>query len=248
MPKVRKRPDSTVLFWRMQWEVGRDPGIGMTIREYNKADCKALMLLTNFIANPTPTGLAKGKGDIRVGYTDDLKLIRPHWQLFQPKPFALEDLEHVNKSAYFDYQREKVFVRTHPQFKVINNRNITRRTIAPKPNKIILLESERCPDCLNRNLERYNMSSHDVVDLVFSRRGVRSSVTRYVSWRYRCRRCLKTFRSEDRLPHPQKYGLGLAGWCVYSGNSVLGVNLSKVSKRPRGDLSPSFTIGRRGAI
>jgi Transposase IS66 family len=78
-------------------------------------------------------------------------------------------------------------------------------------------------------LERYAESSHDVTDLDFSHRGVRRYITRFVSWRYRCGTCSKTFRSEDRLPHPQKYGHSLASWCVYQ-NNVLGVNMSKVQK------------------
>ena len=159
-----------------------------------------------------------------------MKQVRPHWQLFAVKPYAIPELEHVSKSAYFDYQREKVFIRTYPQFKSINNKAAaTKRTFSPKPNKLVLIEAERCPDCRSRKLKRDNESSHVEVDLKFSQRGIKRVVTRFVSWRYWCEKCGRRFRSENRLPNPQRFGHGLASWCVYQ-NNVLGVNMSKVRK------------------
>jgi predicted RecB family nuclease len=216
------------IVWRTQWEKTGDPTFKTRILEYNKADCIALMRLTEFITRQISMKIGKSEDGITVNRTEDMKIIRPHWQLFAAKPFALDDLRHVNKSAYFDYQREKVFVRTHPQFKLIHKR-MRQKKIPPKPNKTIILEAKACPHCLSRKLQRYNESSHDVVDLKFSRSGVKKCTTRYVSWRYSCGRCGKTFRSEDRLPHPQRYGHGLASWCVYQ-NNVCGVNMSKVRK------------------
>jgi predicted RecB family nuclease len=216
------------IIWRMKWEAEQDASIKQKLIDYNRADCKLVVVLVHFIYRTTSAGLGDGDGNIAIERTDDLALTRPHWQLFAPKPFALTDLEHVNKSAYFDYQREKVFVRTHSQFKAKGNRYRTRAA-TPKPSRTHLIESETCPYCQGRKLERYAESSHDVTDLDFSHRGVRRYITRFVSWRYRCGTCSKTFRSEDRLPHPQKYGHSLASWCVYQ-NNVLGVNMSKVQK------------------
>ena len=44
-------------------------------------------------------------------------MARPRWELFRAREYASADLEKVAKCAYFDYQRDKVFVRTHPQIK-----------------------------------------------------------------------------------------------------------------------------------
>ena len=217
------------IVWRMQWEKTGDSSFKTRLLEYNKADCIALMRLTDFITRRISMNIGKNSEDeITVNRTEDMKIIRPHWQLFAVKPFAIDDLRHVNKSAYFDYQRDKVFARTHPQFKIIHKR-MTKKQIPPKPNKTAVLEAKICPGCLSRKLKRYNESSHDLVDLNFSKIGVKKCTTRYISWRYCCGKCGKSFRSEDRLPHPQRYGHGLASWCVYQ-NNVLGVNMSKVRK------------------
>ena len=159
-----------------------------------------------------------------------MKQVRPRWQLFAVRPYALAELQHVSKSAYFDYQREKIFIRTHPHFKLVNRRAAkNNRNLPSKPDKTTLVEVDRCPDCRSRKLKRGCESDHIVVDLKFSRNGIKKYVTKFVSWRYSCEKCGKCFRSENRLPNPQRYGHGLASWCVYQ-NNVLGVNMSMVRK------------------
>lgn len=218
------------IIWRTQWEKLSDSQLRMQLIDYNHGDCTALKHLADFItsriSNETETN---GEG-VAVSRTDEMKLERPYWQLFEPKRYALEDLQEINKSAYFDYQRDKVFFRTHPQFKSIILRSVkSNRTSQSKPNKTIFAEVRNCPDCRSRKLHRDSESAHIVVDLKFTRSGIKKCVTKFVSWLYRCEKCGKRFRSEDRLPNPQKYGHDLSCWCVYQ-NAVLGVNMAKVRK------------------
>jgi hypothetical protein len=213
----------------MQWERTRDFRIKNRLVEYNQADCIALKKLTDFITCRISKGFGTREDGISVRGTEEMRQVRPHWQLFAPKPYALADLQQVGKSAYFDYQREKIFIRTHRQFKVINQRAVKNRWLPSKPDKTILFEVETCPDCCSHRLHRDSESDHIVLDLKFSTRGVKKYVTRFVSWRYSCKKCGKCFRSEDRVSNPQRYGHGLASWCVYQ-NNVLGVNISKVRK------------------
>ena len=218
--------------WRMEWEHTRDSRVRARLLEYNQADCMALKKLTDFITCRTSPNFGTHEDGITLKGTEQMKLVRPHWQLFASKPYALEDLEKVNKSAYFDYQREKIFIRTHPQFKAINQRAVKYRCLPSKPNKTVLFEAQTCPDCESRKLDRDSESDHIVLDLKCSKDGVKKYVTRFVSWRYSCKKCGKRFRSEERVPNPQRFGHGLASWCVYQ-NNVLGVNMSKVRKSLR---------------
>jgi len=48
------------------------------------------------------------------------------------------------------------------------------------------------------------------------------------SRRYRCQKCAALFLSSDRLPHPQRYGHGLASWALYL-NIGCGLNMSRVA-------------------
>ncbi len=218
------------IVWRMQWESAREAHLKTRLLEYNESDCRALKQLTDFMSYRLSKGVGTSVGGIAVSRTEKMQQIRPHWQLFAPRAYALEDLQQVGKSAYFDYQREKVFIRTYPRFKSVNRRaKKNKKTLPSKPNKTIFIEARCCPDCRGRKLKRDSESGHIEVDLKFSRSGVKKFVTRFVSWRYSCAKCGQHFRSENRLPNPQRFGHGLASWCAYQ-NNVLGVNMSKVRK------------------
>jgi len=122
------------------------------------------------------------------------------------------------------------FIRSHPQLKSINRRHAkTTKTFLSKPNKTIFFEVKNCPSCRSRKLDRKAESSHIVVDLKFSRSGVNKYITQFISCRYNCKKCGKSFRSEDQSMNLHKCGHGLASWCVYQ-NNVLGVNMAKVRK------------------
>src|SRR4051794_6360112 len=71
--------------------------------------------------------------------------------------------------------------------------------------------------------------SHDTIDLKFFKGGVKKWITRTLSWRYRCSKCDHHFSSEERLPNPERYGHGLASWCVYS-NVACGVNMLQTTE------------------
>jgi Transposase IS66 family len=213
----------------MKWEQARDPEIQTQLIDYNKADCISLMRLVEFVnqqvhpitQQPTGSGLA-------VRRVEDLIPARPHWQLFGVKPYALDDLKQISKAAYFDYQRERVLFRTHANFKKINKRTRDHKRVKVlRPNKWVSFEATKCPSCRCRFLTRYGESCHDVLDLKFTNSGVRKHMTRFVSWRYKCGKCNLSFRSEDRLPNPRRYGHGFASWCAYH-NSFAGLSMSKV--------------------
>ena len=119
-PSVQQGTGLDSIIWRMKWERERDSSIKTQLIEYNKSDCFSLMRLIDFMRQHVPEAPEQSTGGIVVRRTEELKLVRPHWQLFGVKPYALEDLKQVSKAAYFDYQREKVFFRTHANFKAIN--------------------------------------------------------------------------------------------------------------------------------
>lgn len=218
------------IVWRMQWESTKDASLKKLLVEYNQSDCIALKCITKFIANRISDGVTKEHNAIPVSLTEDMTQVRPYWQLFAVKPYAIADLEYISKSAYFDYQREKVFIRTHPHFKTINRRTETKKgSLSARPNITTYIEAKACAYCKSKNLNRDAESGHVVVDLKFSQSGVRKCVTRLVSWRYNCQNCGRSFRSESRLPNPRRLGHALVSWCVYQ-NAVLGVNMSKVRK------------------
>lgn len=64
---------------------------------------------------------------------------------------AIEGFGQLVERAYFDYQRDKVYVRTNPRIKRIQRDR--RRNVQYVVNATRVHEYDVCPHCLARNVE-----------------------------------------------------------------------------------------------
>jgi hypothetical protein len=172
------------IVWRRSWDVNHDPDIKARLVQYNQDDCRELRHIADFIRGLTSPDSGTDIGPqtaFKTTRTEELATDRPRWELFRPKEYASEDLKKVAKSAYFDYQREKVFVRTHPHFTIINKRHRKFKQTSLHINKVLSIECQRCPRCRSKHIHKDKQMSHDLVDLKFSKGGVKKWVTRTVA-------------------------------------------------------------------
>ena len=206
--------------WRKQWEAHRDPDLKTRLIKYNQDDCQMLKRVCDFIgriASFDPTNHAIPETLPAVIRTEEMIRERPRWELFREKEYALKDLEFVSKCAYFDYQREKVFVRTHPKFRTINRQRRALKRTGTRPNRTIEIESNRCPKCRKKSIRQVKRMSRQFIDLKFSRTGLKRWITQFHSYWYECQECGHVFNSEARSAGGQyRYGHALMSWCVYS--------------------------------
>jgi predicted RecB family nuclease len=218
--------------WRKNWETDKDLGLKSKLIQYNYDDCVQLKRLCEFVERLNSqefTNTAEGLNLPKLSRTEELKKERPRWEKFGPREYVLSDFKHVVQCSYFDYQREKVFVRTHQHFKTINKRHRKLGRTNTRPNRVVTLCCARCPRCGKKTIEKKKGMGHDFIDLKFSKSGVKKWITRFDAWQYRCLKCKHQFSSEKRRGRPQKYGHGLMSWCVYI-NSVCGVNVYRILK------------------
>jgi predicted RecB family nuclease len=227
---VRVDGDATGLqsiIWRKAWNANRAPDIKGHLLQYNQDDCRTLKHIVEFIGRLTSPDSATGSVSqipCKTAQTEDLIKERPRWEMFRPREYFSEDLKKVAKCAYFDYQREKIYVRTHPHLKVVNKKHRKFRRGSIRINKVESIESQRCPQCQSKKVQKGKQLSHELIDLKFFNGGVKKWITRTLSWRYCCSRCKRHFSSEERSPNPQRYGHGIVTWCVYQ-NVACGVNM-----------------------
>jgi predicted RecB family nuclease len=228
--------------WRKDWETNKDLGLKSKLIQYNQDDCTELRHLCDFISRVVSQDSTKSTDDSnfpKLSRTAELKTDRPHWQMFGAREYALEDFKHVVKCSYFDYQREKVFIRTHEHFKSINKRHRKLRRTHMRPNTIVTFECHNCSHCRSKKIKKIKNMTHTLVDLKFSKAGVKKWITRFDSVRYHCEKCQRDFSSEDRRSNPRRYGHNLMSWCAYF-NAVCGANLSR-TRRALGDIFGIFT-------
>lgn len=229
------------IVWRKNWETNRVADLKADLIRYNQDDCRILKHLCEFIRRlswpDVPNSIPPSNLPV-IARTEEMIKELSHWQLFRPREYALEDFKHVVKCSYFDYQREKVFVRTHGQFSIINKQRRNLRRTKTRPNKIVKFECKRCPKCQKKSIEIIKQMSRLMIDLKFSRTGVKKWVTKFHSYRYRCQKCNHVFNSVESTPGGRfQYGHALMSWCVYSG-LFCGMNMS----RARIALGDTFEI------
>jgi predicted RecB family nuclease len=229
-PSASETTGLQTVIWRTKWESTRDQHFKDSLIDYNRMDCVLLKRLIDFVTHHTAEDVPAGQGSVAVGHTERLQRGRQRWCMFTRKDYALEEFRHIVRCGYFDYQREKVMVRTNRYLKKVNRRRNERKVDILPPNKIINFRRARCCDCGSPRLEQDEGNRRMCVDLRFSKAIVRRWVTRFQSFRYRCTRCGHEFTSESQFPdNTKKYGLGLVSWVMYL-NVIRGVNMLAVQK------------------
>src|SRR5262249_21138137 len=125
--------------------------------------------------------------------------------------------DYVNRCAYFDYQREKVFLRTSKAIRRAYPRH-SDRTKEPKlhVNREFEIKSRTCSDCKGKQITRLSNDIHSklVYDLKFTGGAIRRQVIRCTAARYRCEECDKRFRP-SRYKRLDKHLNGLKSWAMY---------------------------------
>src|SRR5262249_52079108 len=153
-------------------------------------------------------------GTPKVAATQDVLKRTRRWVEYKRPTFALDEFEHASNSAYFDYQRERVFARTDKKVARICKRN-KRRSGSAKVNKRIVICAEQCRHCGSVNIRDGRKVRRRVTDLRFTKSSVKRWVVEYSSSRYCCGDCGKVFLPEAWPTYRGIHGDNLAAWCVY---------------------------------
>ena len=229
------------IIWRMNWERSREVFLKQKLITYNADDCEALNHVTEFINRITEPKIDTTANEV----TDVVKadsLPREGFWKFRKNQFCLTALEEINRTAYWDYQHEKILLRSNKRLKKIAKATNRRRKAKIKVNKIIRWPSApSCPECGGIKLYRHQKYSRDIFDIRFGKSSVKRWVTHHVYYRYKCTACGKVFFNIDRSLRGSKYGPNLIALVTYLiiemripqtrvtafVNKIFGFNLSK---------------------
>jgi hypothetical protein len=228
-------PDASGLqsvVWRTVWERSGDESHKAKLLRYNVEDCLALKAVVEFLVRIAPGGTAGGPANPtspEVVRMEESQGHASHRHCFGAKKSSLPGFDYLNKCAYFDHQRDKVFVRTSLRLRAVNRRKYRARCPALPINKVVELLCKRCISCNSRKLFQIGSISQKIIDLRYFRDGVKRWVTKCLSWQYRCTKCGAVFVHPDFPQVTTKYGRGLVSWCIYQ-NIVGGQNMHRVRR------------------
>jgi predicted RecB family nuclease len=210
------------LVWRARWEHAREQGWKDKLVTYNAEDCAALKKVTEFVQAISEAARSRGEGSAAssavpaVTWADEVEIPSSRMEWCRVK-FAVQDFDHVNRCAYFDYQREKVYLRTSKAIRSACQRDRKRRKRAKLPvSRTVELRSHSCPRCKGKRITRLcdKMYSKLAYDLKFTAGGIRRQVIRCTAARHRCEDCWLLFLPK-RYKKLDKYQHGLKSWAMY---------------------------------
>lgn len=200
------------LVWRSEWEATRDPCLKSRLIAYNAEDCEAAQRVAEVIASicserPSPVAEALSVNVSSLARDPPLR--------FGPLQYVAPDFKEINEAAYWDYQRNRVYVRTSERLRRVSRAGLKHSTSGPPVNKSIQAKEDRptvCPKCNSTRFYRNGRFSSVVYDLRFSSAGVRRWVVRHCFNRYQCRNCKNGY---NELPRQERYGKELKAYVLY---------------------------------
>jgi predicted RecB family nuclease len=199
---------------RHQWEASNDPALKQTLLDYNRQDCESLELLASRLVDLNASASHEGKSlSGEVVLTSGMK--REGSYLFKRNKFVFPEMETINQAAYWDYQRERVYVKS-PNTPKPRRKRASAHRYTPTPNTTI--EHSRpsaCLTCESKLIYMHGKKSRIVIDLRFMRHGIKRWITRYIVRRYRCPSCGSIIHPSDRQRLGSKYGPDLVAYAVY---------------------------------
>jgi predicted RecB family nuclease len=202
------------LMWRSQWESSKDSYLKQKLVTYNAEDCEALEVVASTVAQLCQRQSEAANAEDNVVYTDSMK--RESLYRFGKNAFSMPEFEYINQAAYWDYQREKIYVRSSKRLKRISRMSTKSRGKALPINKVVECPPPCCcPKCKGTNIHNNHRESRIIPDLKFSRTGVKRWIVKYSYYRYECFQCGATFLPQQKSWNGSKYGSDLRSYIIY---------------------------------
>ncbi len=204
------------IVWRTRWEITGTEEYRERLIRYNTEDCYALLKVKQFI-DCMVVKEDSNKKSSDVIFVDDLR--KKSIFKFCIGEFALPEFEALNKCAHFDYQRERVHVRTNSYLKKYYAKSVLGsrgRVYIGKPSvSLPAPKKEVCIRCGKIAKKIVKSLSKKIVDLKFSQTGVKRWIVQLNSNFYYCSQCSKTFTPSWYRNVERKYGHDLMAWTMY---------------------------------
>ena len=191
---------------RQNWELSGDPRHKDALVRYNIDDCAALRVIKEWLAQVGTNLALATENSSEVRMVANVQATSYHkWGKPQ---FQSEELDAINKCAYFDYQRSKVYLRTSKAVRRALVRERGARSEVNKADKRIHVP-ENCPKCGDHRVVTASkvLRRRRILDLKFMRNGVKKWVVEVDGMHFRCLNCSAIFECS-------MYGRNLLVWSM----------------------------------
>ena len=185
---------------------------------YNADDCAALALVTQCILDLAATAGAPApaaQNPACAAAIDTATLKRENPRGFKRNRFFYPEMNAINQAAYWDYQREKVYVKSDSRLRRALQTKKKKRKEPPVDRHIECETAGACPHCASDANRKYDRVDRIILDLKFTRKGLRRQVTHYHCHRRECLACGRVYRPRAPGVPRGKYGASLMAYAVW---------------------------------
>ncbi len=207
------------LVWRRRWERGDGEEFKDKLLRYNLEDCAALKRVTEVVG-----GIVAAYGEPNQGIGDGSAAGVPWAKASQAVPdyrrwshvhFACPDYDFINKCSYFDYQRQRVYIRTSRTLRQVEKQRDRAERRKLRISRTVELRARTCPVCCGPVVRKERLPYRKVVyDLKISHFGARRKVIECCAYLHRCPACGLTFLPR-KFKKLDRFGHGLKSWAMY---------------------------------
>ena len=204
---------------RREWELTGSETAKQDLISYNTDDCAALEVVVRTLLQLIPRDGASTTAlqFPNAVHVDSLKPQTPY--KLGPVDFVLPELEQINKCAYWDYQRDRIYIRSNSRLRRVarrNQRKKLRRRVLPVNVTVGPSQRWKCPGCASNKITKTGRHSKLLYDLHFTAGGVKRWVSKYVTVHYKCRSCGMRFASDVYEWTRHRYGLQFLAYVIHN--------------------------------
>jgi uncharacterized protein YprB with RNaseH-like and TPR domain len=206
------------IVWRRNWQTTQDDTWKAKLLAYNQEDCSALRTVVEFLRAPASIQ-PPGPALVPVQELDRLAY-SPKWGAAN---FVNADFAAINSRAYFDYQQQRVFIRSSKTLRKHLRKRGGHHNRKLRVNRRVNVTATRCPKCKRDNLRTLSqresagmrVRSKRSLDLVVTSTGMHRRVTECTPVAYRCDACGHRFKPE-RYHRVATHGHALMSWSMHA--------------------------------
>lgn len=215
------------LVWRARWEATHSEEWRQKLLSYNLEDCLALKRVAELIdsVGSGPEG-AKAQPAVLteppVAWVEELDRLGTVTRRGKID-FFHADFKYINGCGRFDYQSQRVYVRTRRARKKARTKARVLRNRTLRVSQTVQIIDDKCPSCGSSEVTQWAHGRRvtgqvtmgkKAFDLVFSPAGVKRRIIEVTTLTHECRSCGTAFVPE-RYQRLAKHFHGLMSWAMY---------------------------------
>src|SRR6266498_1129501 len=215
------------IVWRRKWEGSRGEDWKQKLVTYNFEDCAALKnvveVVHTIIARAgSESALPERERDgPPVAFVKDVERMTDFFTWGRVN-FVHDDYEYINKCAYFDYQRERVYVRTSKTIRKSAGGKKKSLNRAIRASEQVMIVASKCSVCKSKEVAsgfKKQVRTQEprvkrAFDLSLTPGGIKRKVIEFRTSVHQCRQCGKEFVPEQHQ-RLDKHFHGLKSWAMF---------------------------------